>query len=398
MLKQSPYLLLLFSGLLLVPPLASAEFFTLPESIQIHGFASQGYIKTSDNDFFGHSQGSGSFDFRELGINSSWRATPDLLFSAQVVSRSAGQTDNGDIRLDYGLIDYSLLSDPDTLIGIRLGRVVNPYGLYNDTRDVAFTRPGILLPQSIYFDANRQFALSGDGIHLYAEQRNDWGDLLFQAGLFEPRVSDPDLKQAITRGFFDGELEGQSSWISRLIYEYDGGTLRLALTAVDLETDYEPATGPINLDNGSFNFSPLVFSAQYNTENWSLTGEYARRPVKLEKFGPLLPDTKFTGESYYLQSTYRFTPSIEGVLRYDVLIWDRQDRDGEAFAALTGIPAHRRYAKDWTVGLRWDVTPSFMLRAEYHNVYGTGWLSELENLDGFDKQWQLFSILASYRF
>ena len=43
------------------------------------------------------------------------------------------------------------------------------------------------------------------------------------------------------------------------------------------------------------------------------------------------------------------------------------------------LPAHNRFAKDITVGLRWNITPEFMLRAEYHRVNGTGWLSTLDN-------------------
>ena len=41
--------------------------------------------------------------------------------------------------------------------------------------------------------------------------------------------------------------------------------------------------------------------------------------------------------------------------------------------------AFTRFAKDITVGLRWNVTPEFMVRAEYHRVNGTGWLSTLDN-------------------
>ncbi len=44
------------------------------------------------------------------------------------------------------------------------------------------------------------------------------------------------------------------------------------------------------------------------------------------------------------------------------------------------IPAHSRFAKDITVGLRWNVTPSIMLRAEYHYINGTGWISPFDNL------------------
>ena len=45
----------------------------------------------------------------------------------------------------------------------------------------------------------------------------------------------------------------------------------------------------------------------------------------------------------------------------------------------TGRPAHSRFAKDITVGLRWNITSQFMLRAEYYHVNGTGWLSALDN-------------------
>ncbi len=52
------------------------------------------------------------------------------------------------------------------------------------------------------------------------------------------------------------------------------------------------------------------------------------------------------------------------------------------------------------MGLRWNITPQFMLRAEYHRVNGTGWLSTLDNPNPYAtvQHWDLFSILGSYRF
>ncbi|MCH9639896.1 MAG: hypothetical protein K0U40_10435, partial [Betaproteobacteria bacterium] len=75
-------------------------------------------------------------------------------------------------------------------------------------------------------------------------------------------------------------------------------------------------------------------------------------------------------------------------------------RDGSEFAATSRQPAHTRFAKDLTAGLRWNVTPSFMLRAEYHYVNGTAWLSTLDNPDPTDtsRYWHLFAVQASYRF
>ncbi len=70
------------------------------------------------------------------------------------------------------------------------------------------------------------------------------------------------------------------------------------------------------------------------------------------------------------------------------------------WAAATGRPAFTRFAKDITVGLRWNITPELMVRAEYHRVNGTGWLSTLDNPVPGDlaQNWDLFSILGSYRF
>lgn len=161
--------------LLLVNPL-QAEW-KLPDSFQIHGFASQAFILSTDNNFFGGSKDNGTFDFRELGINASWRILPRLQVAAQGVARWAGENDEGSPRLDYGLVDYAFVSNAKNTWGLRLGRVINPIGFYNDTRDVAFTRPSIFLPQSIYFDRTRDVALSADGGQVYGEQRTSIGDL-----------------------------------------------------------------------------------------------------------------------------------------------------------------------------------------------------------------------------
>ena len=63
------------------------------------------------------------------------------------------------------------------------------------------------------------------------------------------------------------------------------------------------------------------------------------------------------------------------------------------------LPAFAHYAKDWTLGMRWDITDDFRLRAEYHNVEGTSWLSEQETpFPSMAKDWEMFNLLVSYHF
>ena len=372
--------------------------FALPKSLQIHGFLSQGFLHTSDNNLFGHSDDNISVDFRELGVNASWRVMPELQFALQTVWRDAGQTDEDDLRIDYGVANYSFYSSESTLLGIKAGRVPTPLGLYNDTRDVASTRPSVLLPQSIYFDRNRNVALSADGGYFYGEQRTDYGDFLFNIGIITPRTDDPSFKHALV-GNNPGILIGDTSWVTRLNYEWQSGMIRLAITYGEFNADYRPKSLTGNVLPGSYKLNPLLFSAQYNSENWSLTAEYALRKIELKNFG-IFPNNQRTGESYYIQGTYKLTSYLEALIRYDQLSMDINDRNGNKFSENTEfrVPNYVRFAKDWTFGLRVGLTSSLLISAEYHRINGTGWLSSLENPNIGTQHWDLYTLLVSYNF
>ncbi|MGH6634672.1 MAG: hypothetical protein ACRED0_00540 [Gammaproteobacteria bacterium] len=368
------------------------------DSFQVHGFLSQAYILTSNNDFFGNSRSGGSLDFRELGINASVRPMNKLQLSAQLLSRRAGGTDDGAVRIDYGFADYTLISTANVVAGVRAGRITNPLGFYNETRDAAFTRNGILLPQSIYFDRTRNLALSADGGGIYGEWRSPIGDFYLRGNIAFPRAGSESVESALLGRQFPGELEGDASGLGQLLYEGAGGKLRLAVSGGQVNIDYDEGGIGDPLNAGPLTFEPIIFSAQYNTERFSLTAEYAQRSFRLEGIFPNDIDT--TGESYYLQASYQLGERWEVMVRFDSLVSDRDDRDGEAFQAATGRPAFTRFAEDWTVGLRWDVTRQFMLRAEYHHVDGTAWLpsEDSPNLGSLAPHWDIFAVLASFRF
>lgn len=381
----------------------------LPGDLQIHGFASQAYIATSDNDVFGNSDQGGSFGLTESGLNASVRPLPRLQLSAQVLSRRAGKGNSGIPRLDYGFLDYRIYSHEVNQFGIRVGRLKNPFGFYNDTRDVPFTRPSIMLPQSIYFDRVRNISLSGDSVQLYGETAvSSLGTVSTQFGVFLPIVSDKDTELALIGALQPGHLQRDVSYIGRGIFETNDKRLRLGISGIWLNTSYDPNSklnDPIGA--GALQFSPVYFSAQYNAERWTLTSEYAIRHFKYNNSFNVKPlnGLDFFGESYYFQGEYRFTPKWVGILRYDALFTDRSDRDGSHWAAMSPATRsgleHSRFAKDITVGLRWNATPQFMLRAEYHHVNGTGWLSRLDNpaSEGpLSQHWDLYAIQASYRF
>jgi len=383
------------------------------DNLKFQGFASQAFISTSDNDVFGNTDQGGSFGFTEVGLNALFRPLPRLQLSAQMLSRRAGQGGNaGEPRLDFASLDYRLFSHETHQFGIRFGRLKNPFGFYNDTRDVAFTRPSILLPQSIYFDRTRNLGLSADSVQLYGETSHPTiGIFSVQFGITRPLIKDKETEFAIfNTNSVLGELSPEASFIGRGIFETHDARFRFAISGIWLNAHYNPAIGD-RFTRGSFSFSPLYLSAQYNAEKWSLTAEYALRRLDFQNFGHPLYDQildNTTGESFYFQGVYRFHPKWEALLRYDVLYADRSDRSGKGYVqsiADLGVPesrlppAHSRFARDITVGLRWNITPQIMARLEYHHINGTGWLSGQDNPAGTTtKEWDLFAAQLSFRF
>jgi hypothetical protein len=374
--------------------------------IQIHGFATQGAVMTTDNNFYGKSDDSISFDFHEIGLNASYRPLANLQFSVQGVHIENGNVDEHRFLLDYGLVDYTVFSNEDWQFGVRAGRVKNPFGLYTKTRDVAFTRPSIILPQSIYWDNLRSLALSSDGGGFYASYESLIGSFDLDV-VHGNSIVDRGTEALYMQGDQPGDMESDRPMtVARLMYTSPDYRLRLGFTWTDLNIRYDPAKNdPYPIHDYEVHVRPWVASAQYTYGPWEFTGEYSQMSFEDSgyiptPFGNFDYQNKYTIEGYYLQGSYWITPDFQILLRYDEGRNDKDDHYGKRLAAKTGVPANLFYSKDWTVGLRYDVTQNLMLRTEWHHVEGTGWLSSLDNPNPQDRKrdWDMFMFLVSWRF
>lgn len=389
----------LLAATLLGGALPAAAQADMLDTLQLHGFLSQALVITDRNDFFGpSSSGGGSLKYTEIGANASIRPHQDVLIAAQVLSRRAGG-DGSDARpvLDYGVVDYQMVSNQQRTLGLQLGRFKNPFGFHNQTRDVAFTRPSILLPQSIYFDRTRSLGLSGDGVSFYLDERLPTGNLRFQVGAGKIQAGD-DLRRTLRLDGIPGSLDPDTSAIAQIRYEHDGGRIIVALSRADANASFDSAMP--GLSDGDFYFRPWVLSLQYNEERWSLTAEYARRNSGLENFNNPAFNFDVTGESWYLQYTRRFHDNWQWLVRYDSLVSNRDDRSGTAYEASGAGPAHSQFADDYTLGLQWNLNPQVMLAAEYHHVDGSGWLPIQDNPDPSEtsRRWNMLLFQLSLRF
>ena len=369
------------------------------ENFQIHGFLNQGYFLSSDNNVYGSSSDSnGSFGLTEIGVNASTRLLSNLGFAVQGIYRHAGEVSDG-ARIDFALIDWTMIERENYQMGIRLGRVKNPLGFYNETRDVAFTRPSITLP-GIYQERSRNLFLSSDGGQFYWNHTSPVGDFSFQLNAGN---LDDDLDE-IERNIFSvsppGKLDPKPSYMGKLEFENIEGSTLLAFSYANVEMDYEPAAVDF-FSAGDLAFELYILSLQQRIgEDITLTGEYLRTYNSVTNMGRYYPDFEPVSESYYLQADYQFHPHFRATIRYDASYNNIDDRDGERYSAITGNPDYAAYTIDYMFGLRWTPKSSWMIQAEYHKINGTNKLSYADNPDRSETEqyWDLFALQVSYRF
>ena len=387
---------LLLSGLLATLPVWADDL--AGPRYHVQGFAAQGLIGSTDNRFFGDSEDRVSTDFTEAGLHGSWQPLDALRLSGQVLYRRAGESDQDGLRLDYAQADWQFYQTDVTQFGLKLGKVKLPYGLYNETRDVPFTRPGILLPQSVYIDNSRDLLLAAPGMFVHGASVQKYGAIDFLLGWVRPDFDSESVEYVFLGNTRPGKLQGKGTLGARLRWDAPTDTT-LMLTYADARADYSPGS-PDSLATGEIRFRNLLATVQQRLDTLTLTAEYGQPQGNRRGFGPALPDDSRTVQAFYLQGEWRFRPAWELMLRHDIFYRDRNDKNGRQFEAATGLPAHSMFARDSTLGLRWDATPSLMLRAEYHHIDGTGWLPGPDNPDLFSREqrWNMWLLQAAYRF
>ncbi len=145
----------------------------------MHGFASQGFVYTDDNNWLTMNTSQGSAAWTDFGLNMSSEVTDKLRIGAQGYDRNLGQLGQYHPSLDWAVADYRFKS----WFGIRGGKVKTTLGLYNDTQDLDFLRPFALLPQSVYPIDLRDATIAHLGGDVYGNisLKHRLGDLSYTA-------------------------------------------------------------------------------------------------------------------------------------------------------------------------------------------------------------------------
>lgn len=387
------------------------------------GFVSQSGVYTSDNSFFGgNTDNRVSGEFSEAGVIGTGTLYDKFDFATQVISRRQGTLAEGNPKIDYLQVIYRFDEKMNYNQAFKLGRFKTPLGFYNETREVPFTRSGIILPQGLYWEKVRNMRSFINGGQYMLDFRSGLSEYYLRASYGELQVDQAEINaQAGTDGTATVKAGNLSNFA--LFYDYDGGRVRLGLSRMATDLEIIPSSTALVNPDGSFNIynrragvdvNVNILSAEYNAQRWSYIVEYLRGKIFTGQLNAFFNGFTDYPEACYGQITYRTDNAVEFFVRYDSQENSGDDPRGSKFVSMQRdllnkfhvpesvfpiSPKYSRYAFDKTIGVGWRPTSDFLIRAEWHRVIGTSWIANYGlNSERLSKEWDLVAIQLSYRF
>jgi len=395
---------LFLSGFISFQAVPVCQAYDFGEYLSINGFLSQGYIKSSGNNFLGDSL-DGSFQLNEFGLTVNSVVNDNLRLGFQLLSRDVGKEGNNDVVLDWAVADYHW----QDWLGLRLGKVKLPIGLYNQGRDTDFIRPMVFLPQSIYDENKRSQYVAATGGSVYGNiSFGSSGDLDYQAyyGQVDFRTDSGQSRgmELLVNSFAskrnlgavsDFQVENRYVYGGSLVYAPPINGLRLGVSYFTGKTDFDFKVGGVAGKALGNNKDFIVLSAEYSRLNWKLAAEYSEFTGVRKVLGTEVPGGRSQGA--YIQLCYHLFEPIELSALYDVFYADKDDHDGSNFVAQKQ-PDYLGWRKDFGVGIRWDISSQWLVRAEYHWVDGASLQTQIFNPEGVKKNWEYLVLKTSFNF
>jgi len=358
-------------------------------NIDIHGFISQGYMKSWNNNHLPNSK-DGTFELNEIGINFSTQITENLRAGMQFFSRDFGDMGNHDIVVDWAFIDYLY----DDALGFRVGKMKLPYGLYNETRDIDMLRTSIFLPKSIYDDSLRDLYVAIQGIGIYGNiDLGGMGDGSYSAqwGKNNYNTNEGLAKNYSDVGFLEvDDVSLGYMYNQQYIWNTPLDGLRLAAT-INVFDDLA-ATGPIVTDEyamlgfapGNYSevvlnhFTRVIYSLEYTIDNLVLMGEYTKfeGDYVMNAENSFVPDLialnegPFNTGGWYTGASYRFNDLFEAGIYYSTTYDSDNKNNNDENVAISG---------------RFDLNSNWIFKVEYQWIQGTRGLFASDNPEGYDE-------------
>lgn len=377
---------------------AGALFAQDLSNIQIHGFATQGFMYSSTNNFLGANTSAGSLQWTDGAVSVSDSLSDKLRVGIQLHMYQLGEFGGPNVQVDWASGDYKI----NDYAGIRAGKIKTPLGLFTDSQDVDAVHLWALLPQSMYPSANRSFYLSIIGGEYYGSMNvgKKGGRVLYRGyagyraldlnGGYENQINsgvaalDAALGQpytAVSTAPGGNAYGGDVRWITPLKGLLVGSSIMIA--------DLHGSAAAVSFGQPMNGITQEY--AQFEKGKFMAAGEWRRQAVAFhEAAGPIYIPIALDWRSWYGMFGYRVTPKLQVGTYYSHFV----DVGGGANGSLP-----TNYSKDWTISGRYDFNSYFYAKLEEHFVHGTnmGYYAD-DNLNGLRPRSNLLAAKLGFSF
>jgi hypothetical protein len=362
--------------------LHAQDFKFLNRPVQVHGFASQGYAYSNENNFLTMDTSHGSPAFTEGALNLSMPITDKFRVGGQGYTRKIGSLDDFKPQLDWAYGDYKFAR----WFGVRGGKVKTAMGLYNDTQDMEFLHTWALLPQSVYPTDLRTTFIAHTGGDVYGQlslKKAGRVDYTAYGGLRTYDSREGYYYYSLANGFnilaISGHTEGfDLKWASPV----KGLMLGSSWANLTTHRSGKWITGPFAGGAYTIDTPPdrvSVGYGDYNRGRWEFSSEYRSTLEDLAIRSPLFGPTAYmlnqSTEAWFATAAYHVTPKLQvGVYHSNVHEDNPNNPKNTASNHITDEVGTARY----------DVNSHWEVKAEGHFMDGYG---DIYSAQGFYSQW-----------
>lgn len=388
-------------------------------AVDIHGFISQGYLKTTHNYFYGDTV-DGSFEFNEFGINFAGEPADNIRVGLQILARDFSSNGDDELTVDWAFGDYRFKD----WLGVQAGKIKTPKGLYNETRDVDMLRTNIFLPQSVYSEILRDTDLGLLGAGIYGDIRLNRGGFLSYQLIYGTQniPHNESVSQALqgttayTTPMENDCIDVDAKYVLGLLWDTPLKGLRLGLTydnSIILATAHATLSVPaIALNEGDTvladfdKYQNTVVSAEYTVGGLQMVCEYIRTAkdflITFEGMTHEIGD--YSADGWYIGSSYQLVDWLHLGGYYSGSYNKTYDRDGKTINSPGNDISHRGYFKDACLTTNFIVSKYWNIKLEGHRFNGTHRISALAQVPDANgnvfahEDWHMFAAKVTFSF
>jgi hypothetical protein len=307
--KSSGSLVMLAAAALLLPVTAAA--IEVGERVQLHGYGQVSRAVTNQVGEEGEKLSANNYDFSLLG-------TARLADRVNLWAQIAYLRETRKVRLDWAFLDFQATPT----VTLRAGQVRLPFGIYNEVRDVEFTRASSTKP----FLYDEELELATEAFRgASVEFRHDLLGGSIDWDLYAGRETVTD----------DGDVDRGRIYGSRLVV-------------------HTPVAGLSFMGSGYHGVLKERSGETDRRRAWAVSADYAVAPFDFKAelgsgrvFGAIV-------DTWYVQAAYTFWERLTPYSRYEYLTTDRPR---------AGDPSFEQ--KTWVVGVGFNFTQNVGARLEH---------------------------------